>query len=281
MELNKIFKDGLWSSEINVRDFVSHNITPYYGDASFLEGPTERTKAVWNRCLEALAEERENNGVRSLDNVTVSTITSHKAGIYRQGKRTDRRPAQTTFLKRAIKPFGGINVVSKACHENGVEVDDRVKDIFTHYRKTHNDGVFDVYTRRNPFLPFAGIPYRTSRQLCTADASSVTTAVRLFTASTVLSRSKEGRFAQPHRSDDTLPVSRLREEVAAQIKALKDMKVMVRILRSRPEPSRLHGTRSRTVGIYGLPCRRQRTRPAPPCHRVTFLLSSISIWNMN
>ena len=56
MELNKIFKDGLWSSEINVRDFVSHNITPYYGDASFLEGPTERTKAVWNRCLEALAE---------------------------------------------------------------------------------------------------------------------------------------------------------------------------------------------------------------------------------
>ena len=80
MELNKIFKDGLWSSEINVRDFVSHNITPYYGDASFLEGPTERTKAVWNRCLEALAEERENNGVRSLDNVTVSTITSHKAG---------------------------------------------------------------------------------------------------------------------------------------------------------------------------------------------------------
>ena len=60
MELNKIFKDGLWSSEINVRDFVSHNITPYYGDASFLEGPTERTKAVWNRCLEALAEEREN-----------------------------------------------------------------------------------------------------------------------------------------------------------------------------------------------------------------------------
>ena len=76
MELNKIFKDGLWSTEINVRDFVSHNITPYYGDASFLEGPTERTKAVWNRCLEALAEERANNGVRSLDNVTVSTITS-------------------------------------------------------------------------------------------------------------------------------------------------------------------------------------------------------------
>ena len=146
MELNKIFKDGLWSNEINVRDFVSHNITPYYGDASFLEGPTERTKAVWNRCLEALAEERKNNGVRSLDNATVSTISSHKAGYIDKenelivGLQTDE------LLKRAIKPFGGINVVSKACHENGVEVDDRVKDIFTHYRKTHNDGVFDVYT---------------------------------------------------------------------------------------------------------------------------------------
>lgn len=103
-------------------------------------------KAVWNRCLEALAEERANNGVRSLDNVTVSTITSHKAGYIDKenelivGLQTDE------LLKRAIKPFGGINVVSKACHENGVEVDDRVKDIFTHYRKTHNDGVFDVYT---------------------------------------------------------------------------------------------------------------------------------------
>mgnify|MGYP002565688877 CR=1 FL=1 len=122
MELNKIFKDGLWSNEINVRDFVSHNITPYYGDASFLEGPTERTKAVWNRCLEALAEERKNNGVRSLDNATVSTISSHKAGYIDKenelivGLQTDE------LLKRAIKPFGGINVVSKACHENGVEI---------------------------------------------------------------------------------------------------------------------------------------------------------------
>ena len=184
MELNKIFKDGLWSSEINVRDFVSHNITPYYGDASFLEGPTERTKAVWNRCLEALAEERENNGVRSLDNVTVSTITSHKAGYIDKenelivGLQTDE------LLRRAIKPFGGINVVSKACHENGVEVDDRVKDIFTHYRKTHNDGVFDVYTEEiRSFRSLGSSPDFPT--IMHADVSSVTTAVWLFTASTV------------------------------------------------------------------------------------------------
>ena len=146
MEMNKVFKDGLWSKEINVSDFVHTNITPYEGDASFLAGPTERTKKVWNECLKALEEERTNNGVRSLDNVTVSTITSHKAGyIDREnelivGLQTDE------LLRRAIKPFGGIKVVEKACRENGVEVDEKVKDIFYHYRKTHNDGVFDAYT---------------------------------------------------------------------------------------------------------------------------------------
>jgi len=79
MELNKIFIDGPWSKEINVSDFVSKNIAPYTGDASFLQGATERTKKIWDICLKALEEERANNGVRSLDHTTVSTITSHKA----------------------------------------------------------------------------------------------------------------------------------------------------------------------------------------------------------
>ncbi|HIU89990.1 MAG TPA: formate acetyltransferase, partial [Candidatus Caccomonas pullistercoris] len=146
MELTNRFKDGLWSKEINVTDFVSTNITPYEGDASFLQGPTERTKHIWDLCLKALEEERNNGGVRSIDPDVVSTITSHKAGyIDREnelivGLQTDE------LLKRAIKPFGGIRVVEKACYENGVEVSPKVKDIFTHYRKTHNDGVFDVYT---------------------------------------------------------------------------------------------------------------------------------------
>ena len=128
MELNKTFIDGLWSKEINVSDFVSTNIAPYTGDASFLKGPTERTTRIWNLCLQAIEEERANNGVRALDNTTVSTITSHKAGYIDQenelivGLQTDE------LLKRAIKPFGGINVVAKACRENGVEVDEKVKD---------------------------------------------------------------------------------------------------------------------------------------------------------
>ena len=224
MELNKIFKDGLWSTEINVRDFVSHNITPYYGDASFLEGPTERTKAVWNRCLEALAEERANNGVRSLDNVTVSTITSHKAGYIDKenelivGLQTDE------LLKRAIKPFGGINVVSKACHENGVEVDDRVKDIFTHYRKTHNDGVFDVYTeeirsfRSLGFL--TGLPDNYARGRIIGDYRRMA----LYGIDRLIEAKKEDL----HNLTGPMTEARirLREEVAEQIKALKDMKVM-------------------------------------------------------
>ena len=114
MELNKTFIDGLWSKEINVSDFVSKNITSYTGDASFLQGPTERTKHIWNLCLKALEEERANNGVRSLDHTTVSTITSHKAGYIDKenelivGLQTDE------LLRRAIKPFGGINVVAKS-----------------------------------------------------------------------------------------------------------------------------------------------------------------------
>ena len=114
MELNKTFIDGLWSKEINVTDFVSRNITPYTGDASFLQGPTERTKRIWEICLKALEEERNNNGVRSLDNTTVSTITSHQAGYIDKenelivGLQTDE------LLKRAIKPFGGTKYVLSA-----------------------------------------------------------------------------------------------------------------------------------------------------------------------
>ena len=189
MELNKTFIDGLWSKEINVSDFVSKNIAPYTGDASFLQGPTERTKHIWELCLKALEEERANNGVRSLDPHTVSTITSHQAGYIDKenelivGLQTDE------LLKRAIKPFGGINVVAKACRENGVEVDDKVKDIFTHYRKTHNDGVFDVYTEESAhsvhWVSSPDFPITMP-----ADVSSVITGVWHFTVSTASSKPK-------------------------------------------------------------------------------------------
>ncbi len=224
MDKNMQFKAGAWCDEINVSNFVQTNLTPYYGDASFLEKPTERTLKVWNKCLEAIEEERARGGVRALDNKTVSTITSHKAGyIDREnelivGLQTDE------LLKRAIKPFGGINVVSRACREQGVEVDEKVKDIFTHYRKTHNDGVFDVYTeeirtfRSLGFL--TGLPDNYARGRIIGDYRRLA----LYGTDRLIEAKKEDlkKLASP-MSDATI---RLREEVAEQIKALNDMRTM-------------------------------------------------------
>lgn len=116
------FKEGRWNYEINVTDFVKTNITPYEGDASFLTGPTERTKAVWNKCLEALAEERANNGVRSLDPSTVSTITSFAPGYIDKENEVIVGLQTDEVLRRAIKPFGGIKVVEKHAVKMGLKL---------------------------------------------------------------------------------------------------------------------------------------------------------------
>ena len=224
MEPNKTFIDGLWSKEINVTSFVQTNITPYLGDASFLQGPTERTKHIWNLCLEALEEERRNNGIRSLDNKTVSTITSHKAGYIDREQELIVGLQTDELLKRAIKPFGGINVVSRACKENGTDVDEKVKDIFTHYRKTHNDGVFDVYTeeirsfRSLGFL--TGLPDNYARGRIIGDYRRLALygTDRLIEAKQQDLRNLTGPMTEAR--------IRLREEVAEQIKALKEIRTL-------------------------------------------------------
>ena len=224
MDLYSNFIDGSWSQKIDVTDFVRKNITPYEGDASFLVGPTERTKHIWDICLKALEEERNNNGVRSFDPDTVSTITSHKPGYIDQenelivGLQTDE------LLKRAIKPFGGIKVVEKACAQNGKEVNPRVKDIFTHYRKTHNDGVFDVYTeeiRRFRSLGFlTGLPDNYARGRIIGDYRRL--------ALYGIDRLVEAKTEDLHNLTGPMTDERirLREEVAEQIKALKEIKVL-------------------------------------------------------
>ena len=224
MDLTTQFIDGAWSHSINVTDFVRKNLTPYEGDASFLQGPTERTRHIWNLCLKALEEERANNGVRAIDPDTVSTITSHPAGyIDREaelivGLQTDM------LLKRAIKPYGGIRVVEKACAENGLQVNPKVKDIFTHYRKTHNDGVFDVYTeeiRRFRSLGFlTGLPDNYARGRIIGDYRRLALygCDRLIEAKKVDLHGLTGPM-----TDERI---RLREEVAEQIKALGEIKVM-------------------------------------------------------
>ena len=141
------FKPGDWNSEINVRDFIQRNYTPYIGDSSFLSGSTQKTKDLWNEVLELYKKEKESNGsVLDIDNKIISTISSHEAGYIHKdleeivGLQTDEP------LKRAIMPFGGIRIVEKSCEAYGRKVDDKVEEIFHKYRKTHNDGVFSAYT---------------------------------------------------------------------------------------------------------------------------------------
>ena len=218
------FKGGRWSRRIDVADFVYNNITPYEGDASFLTGATERTKKLWGKCLEAIEEERQNGGVRSIDASTISTITSHAAGYIDKDNELIVGLQTDELLRRAIKPFGGWKVVEKACSENGVELDPKVKEIFTHYRKTHNDGVFDAYTeeiRKYRSLGFlTGLPDNYSRGRIIGDYRRLA----LYGIDKLVEAKKQDlqKILGPMTEDKV----RLREEVADQIRALNEIKIM-------------------------------------------------------
>lgn len=140
------FEAGTWTNEIDVRDFIQHNYTPYEGDDKFLERPTDATKQLWNQVMELNKQEKDAGGVLDADTSIVSTLTSHQAGYLDKelekivGFQTDKP------FKRALQPVGGIKMSENALKEYGYEIDPNVKEIFTKYRKTHNQGVFDVYT---------------------------------------------------------------------------------------------------------------------------------------
>lgn len=216
------FKKGPWQSSINVRDFVLQNVHPYDGDASFLTSASERTTKIWDICKQALKEERENNGVRSVDAEIVSTITSHAAGYIDKenelivGLQTDE------LLRRAIKPYGGVRVVQSACEQNGVKLSDKVLDIFTHYRKTHNDGVFEAYTdeiRKFRSLGFlTGLPDNYARGRVIGDYRRLA----LYGIDRLM-EAKEADLAAAV-GPMTEERIRLREEINEQLKALQDIK---------------------------------------------------------
>ncbi|HBG86134.1 MAG TPA: formate C-acetyltransferase [Marinilabiliaceae bacterium] len=217
-----MFKSGNWQSAIDVRDFVLKNVSPYDGDSSFLRGASERTSRLWQICLEGIAKERANNGVLAIDTEKVSGITSHAAGYIKKedelivGLQTDM------LLKRAVKPYGGISVVEKACKEQGLEVSDRIKDIFNNYAKTHNDGVFDVYTpeiRKFRSLGIlTGLPDNYARGRIIGDYRRVA----LYGIDRLIEAKKLDQLGLiGPMSDERI---RLREEVAEQIKALGQLK---------------------------------------------------------
>ena len=216
------FVGGKWQSEINVRDFIQKNYTPYDGDSSFLAGPTEATTKLWQECCELFKKERENGGVLDMDTKIVSTITSHGAGYIDKslekivGVQTDKP------LKRSLQPFGGIRMAETSCKSYGYEVDPEVTEIFTKYRKTHNQGVFDVYTpemrKARHAAIITGLPDAYGRGRIIGDYRRVA----LYGIDRLIEDKKE-----QHASLDgemTPDKIQLKEEISEQIRALQEMK---------------------------------------------------------
>lgn len=223
-KLNNQFTTNNWQDEINVRDFIVTNITPYDDDPDFLTGPTTKSKKVWSKVEELLQKEIEKGGVLDIDTHTISTITSHQPGYIDQeneiivGLQTDEP------LKRAIKPFGGYRVVKKACQQYGYELDPQVKKMCQNYRKTHNDGVFDVYTPQIRNLRttgvITGLPDNYARGRIIGDYRRLA----LYGIDRLI-QAKQDDLNQL-TGTMTNQLIQLREEVSEQIKALKLIKQM-------------------------------------------------------
>jgi formate C-acetyltransferase len=218
------FVPGKWNNdEINVRDFIQRNYTPYEGDASFLAGPTERTLKLWDIILDLSAKEREHGGVLAADTDIIATLTSHAPGYLDKdleqivGLQTDKP------FKRSLQPFGGIRMAEQACEMYGYQVSDRVKDIFK-YRKTHNDGVFDVYTpeMRNARTAhiLTGLPDTYGRGRIVGDYRRIA----LYGIDYLIHKKEEDKsLIDGEMTPDKV---RDREEVAEQIRALGQLKEM-------------------------------------------------------
>lgn len=222
----KDFKKGDWKDEINVRDFIQHNYTPYEGDSSFLTGATSKTKKLWDEVLDLYKKEHDSKGgVLDIDTKTPSTISAHEAG-YIDKDLEDIVGLQTDApLKRAIMPFGGIRIVEKACEAYDRKVDERVEDIFHNYRKTHNDGVFDAYTpdiraARSSHL-ITGLPDGYGRGRIIGDYRRVA-----LYGIDVLIEEKQKDLDVLNTDELTEEIIRSREETNEQIRALKELKVM-------------------------------------------------------
>ena len=222
------FEGRLWKEEVNVRDFIQNNYKPYDGDASFLAGPTESTRLLWEELKKLQKEERAKNGVLDMDTDVVSTLTSHGPGYINEslkdreqvvGLQTDKP------LKRAFMPFGGIRMAEEACTCNGYTPSPVLHKFFTEYHTTHNQGVFDTYTpeikkaRHNKII--TGLPDTYGRGRIVGDYRRVA----LYGIDFLIAMKEEDYDHCGYGSmrDDII---RQREELAQQIRALKQMKEM-------------------------------------------------------
>ncbi|KAA6048099.1 formate C-acetyltransferase [Pantoea sp. Bo_7] len=225
----KGFKAGEWKTRVNVRDFIQLNYTPYEGDEAFLAGATPATTALWNRVLEGIKIENRTHAPVDFDTDLASTITSHDAGYIDKSLETIVGLQTEAPLKRAIIPFGGIKMVEGSCKVYGRELDPALKKIFTDYRKTHNQGVFDVYTpdilrcRKSGVL--TGLPDAYGRGRIIGDYRRVA-----LYGIDYLMQDKVAQFTSlQHDMENGVDLEatiRLREEIAEQHRALGQIKAM-------------------------------------------------------
>ncbi|UOY93597.1 formate C-acetyltransferase [Ectobacillus sp. JY-23] len=220
----KGFKGEKWRNEIDVRDFILNNITVYSGDDSFLAGATKATNELWKQVMELTKQERENGGVLDMDTKIVSTITSHGPGYLNKdlekvvGFQTDKP------FKRSLQPFGGIRMAEQACESYGFNVDTEISHIFSEYRKTHNQGVFDAYNdemkaaRKSGVI--TGLPDAYGRGRIIGDYRRVA----LYGVDRLIEEKKKDlQLTSKTMSEDVI---RLREELSEQIRSLIELQKM-------------------------------------------------------
>ena len=218
---------GVWQNEVNVRDFIQRNYTPYEGDGLFLAPATENTKKLWAIVSDLSEKERKAGGVLDADTSVVSTLTSHGAGYLDKdleqivGLQTDQP------FKRALQPFGGLRMSEEALEMYGYKLDANVKEIFTKYRKTHNDGVYDAYTpemraaRKAHIL--TGLPDTYGRGRIVGDYRRVA----LYGVDFLIAEKEKDKLALS--GEMTAELIRDREELSGQIRALKQLKELAAI----------------------------------------------------
>ena len=225
------FKGHLWKDEVNVRDFIQHNYTQYDGDESFLADPTEATNKLWGELSRLQKEERAKGGVLDMETEIVSGLTAYGPGYINEemkdleqvvGLQTDKP------LKRAFMPYGGINMAEQACTTYGYTPSEKLHEIFTKYHKTHNQAVFDVYTpemkkaRHNKII--TGLPDTYGRGRIVGDYRRVA-----LYGIDYLIEEKQADFVEYERHGMKGTDFRLREEIADQIRALREMKEMAAV----------------------------------------------------
>lgn len=226
MEQWKGFTTNVWQKEVNVRDFILSNFEPYQGDESFLEPPTEATSALWDHVMDLTKKERENGGVLDMDTEIVSTITSHGPGYLNKdlekvvGVQTDEP------FKRSLQPFGGIRMAKQACESYGFKLNEEVERIFTDYRKTHNQGVFDAYTDEMKLARkvgiITGLPDAYGRGRIIGDYRRVA----LYGVDFLIDeKTKDAAGTSRVMSEENI---RLREELSEQIRALNELKALAK-----------------------------------------------------